>query len=68
MQFSNYLHHYRGLAPDIFLDGLDYRAMTANHLKRMTPSVDQRQMAYVIAERKDPTTGEPEVIGMSQAM
>ncbi|KAF9374948.1 hypothetical protein CPB97_011804 [Podila verticillata] len=67
MQFSNYLFHYHSIAPKYFLDTLDYPAMTAKHAERMTPSVDERPMAYVVAERQSPT-GEGEVIGMSQAM
>ncbi|KAG0246466.1 hypothetical protein B0O80DRAFT_454166 [Mortierella sp. GBAus27b] len=68
VQFSNYLYHYQGIAPKVHLETLDYGAMTAYHVKRMTPPVDQRQMAYVVAERKNPKTGEPEIIGLSQAM
>ncbi|KAF9295310.1 hypothetical protein BGZ74_010888 [Mortierella antarctica] len=68
MQFSNYLFHYPGIAPKFFLDTLDYPAMTANHAKRMAPPVDERPMAYVVAERQNHETGEGEVIGMSQAM
>jgi len=36
MQFSNYLFHYPGIAPQVFLDTLNYSAMTAYHVKRMT--------------------------------
>ncbi|KAG0327287.1 hypothetical protein BG004_002797 [Podila humilis] len=68
MQFSNYLHHYPGVAPQYFLDTLDYPAMTAKHTKRMTPPIHERSMAYVVAERQDLSTGTTEVIGMSQAM
>ncbi|KAF9353364.1 hypothetical protein BGX34_011624 [Mortierella sp. NVP85] len=68
MQFSNYLYHYPGIAPKIFLDTLNSSAMTAYHVKRMTPPVPQREMVYVVAERKNPKTNEPEVIGLSQAM
>lgn len=35
MQFSNYLFHYQGIAPKLFLDTLDYPAMTAKHAERM---------------------------------
>ncbi|KAG0364140.1 hypothetical protein BC939DRAFT_477035 [Gamsiella multidivaricata] len=68
MQFSNYLYHYRDIAPKIFLDTLDYSKMTTRHVKRMTPPVDEREASYVVAERTSPTTGEPEIIGMSQVM
>ncbi|KAG0018904.1 hypothetical protein BGZ81_010026 [Podila clonocystis] len=68
MQFSNYLFHYPGIAPQFFLDTLDYPAMTAKHAERMAAPVDERPMAYVVAERQNRETGEGEVIGMSQAM
>ncbi|KAF9138268.1 hypothetical protein BG015_002444 [Linnemannia schmuckeri] len=68
MQFSNYHHHYRKILPSSFLDNLNYQAMTDFHAKRMTPSVDKREMAYVIAERHNAESGEVEPIGMSQSM
>ncbi|KAI1304067.1 hypothetical protein EDD11_005241 [Mortierella claussenii] len=68
MQFSNYHHHYHAIVPKVFLETLDYDAMTASHAARMTPPVDDREMAYIVAERVDPTTGEPKIIGMSQVM
>ncbi|KAF9275730.1 hypothetical protein BKA57DRAFT_463078 [Linnemannia elongata] len=68
MQFSNYLHHYRKFLPSSFLDNLNYQAMTDFHAKRMTPPVDEREMAYVIAERRNAETGVLEPIGMSQSM
>ncbi|KAF8932354.1 hypothetical protein BGZ58_007104 [Dissophora ornata] len=67
MQFSNYLYHYRGFASKAFFENMDHAAMTAHHIKRMTPPMDKREMAYIVAERKDPKTGELEIVGMSQA-
>ncbi|KAG0264377.1 hypothetical protein BGZ95_003604 [Linnemannia exigua] len=68
MQFSNYRLHYHKFLPSRFLDSLNYPAMAAFHAKRMTPPVEKREMAYVIAERPNATTGELEIIGMSQSM
>ncbi|KAF9080838.1 hypothetical protein BGX29_001665 [Mortierella sp. GBA35] len=68
MQFSNYKYHYSTFLPSSFVDNLNYEAMTAFHAKRLTPPVDERKMAYVIAERTNAETGEPEPIGMSQSM
>ncbi|KAG0297397.1 hypothetical protein BGZ96_006577 [Linnemannia gamsii] len=68
MQFSNYNHHYRKILPSPWLDNLDSSAMDAFHTKRMTPPVDEREMAYVVAERLNAETGLPELVGMSQSM
>ncbi|KAF9899279.1 hypothetical protein EC991_009212 [Linnemannia zychae] len=68
MQFSNYHFHYNKFLPSRFLDSLNYPAMTDFHAKRMTPPVDEREMAYVIAERPNAETGKLEPIGMSQSM
>ncbi|KAF9919676.1 hypothetical protein FBU30_010675 [Linnemannia zychae] len=68
MQFSNYLFHYHKFLPRKFLDNLDYPAMTSFHAKRMTPPIDEREMAYVVAERRNAETGEWEPVGMSQSM
>ncbi|KAF9434779.1 hypothetical protein BGZ76_007418 [Entomortierella beljakovae] len=68
MQYSNYIYHYTEITAQKFRDSLDYPAMTAYHGKRMTPPVDEREVAYVVAERTSAETGETEVIGMSQVM
>ncbi|KAF9579971.1 hypothetical protein BGW38_003557 [Lunasporangiospora selenospora] len=68
MQFSNYIYHYNDIAPRPFLDTLDHAAMAKNHVQRMTPPVHERKMAYVVAERANPNTGEKEIVGMSQSM
>ncbi|KAG0041575.1 hypothetical protein BGZ83_001629 [Gryganskiella cystojenkinii] len=67
MQFSNYKYHYSELVAKDFLDNLDFEAMSQFHAKNMLPPVDERKMAYVVAERASPS-GKPEVIGMSQVM
>ncbi|KAF9112597.1 hypothetical protein BGX27_003135 [Mortierella sp. AM989] len=68
MQFSNYHFHYHSFTPKTFRDTLDYPAMTASHTQRMIPPVDEREVAYVVAERTNAKTNELEVIGMSQVM
>ncbi|KAF9576399.1 hypothetical protein EC968_008694 [Mortierella alpina] len=68
MQFSNYLFHYHSILPKVFLDNLDYEQMTAIHVKKLLPPVDKREAAYVVAERVDAVTGQPEIIGMAQSM
>ncbi|KAF9291615.1 hypothetical protein BGZ68_003231 [Mortierella alpina] len=68
MQFSNYRFHYPGILPKPFLDNLDYAKMTAGHVKKLMPPVHKRVAAYVVAERADPATGQPQLIGMAQAM
>ncbi|KAF8986296.1 hypothetical protein BGZ46_006918 [Entomortierella lignicola] len=68
LQFSNYLFHYRSQIAKTYFDNLDYSGMTNYHATRMTPPVDEREMAYVIAERMNAETGKPEIVGMSQVM
>ncbi|KAG0308112.1 hypothetical protein BGZ98_009008 [Dissophora globulifera] len=68
LQFSNYRYHYKALMGDSFLDRLVPEDMTKFHASRLTPPVDQREMGYVVAEQKDPKTGELGVIGMSQVI
>ncbi|KAG9327098.1 hypothetical protein KVV02_008728 [Mortierella alpina] len=68
MQFSNYRFHYHSILPKPFLDNLDFKQMTAGHVKKLMPPVDKREAAYVVAERVDAVTGQPEIIGMAQSM
>ncbi|CAO3563229.1 unnamed protein product [Mortierella alpina] len=68
MQFSNYHFHYHSILPRAFLDNLDFEQMTAGHVKKLMPPVDKREAAYVVAERVDAATGQPEIIGMAQSM